>query len=111
MALAKADGRTDHRELEVIADVLTRLSGEAFEVEDVQRAIDDPGSQPLDVMLKEIAPSLTDEGKVMVIHGLTMVAKADGDVGQGELEILFQAGKVLGIRRADVQKIMAFDDE
>lgn len=110
VALAKADGRTDHRELEVIANVLTRLSGEAIEADDVQAAADEAVNESLDVVLKEVAGSLTDEGKAMVIHALALVAKADGDVGDGELEVLFQAGKVLGVRRGDVQKIIAFDE-
>lgn len=110
-AMARADGTTDHRELEIIASVLTRLSGSAYEVEDVQAAVDRAHNEPLDKVLKEISSSLTDEGKVMVIHGLAMVAKADGDVSEEELAVVFKAGKTLGLRRGDVQQILAVDEE
>ena len=109
VALAKADGRTDHRELEVIANVLTQISGEAFEIEDIRVAIDDGDEEPLESVLKQLSSSLTVDGKVMVIQGLSMVAKADGDVAEGELEVLYQSGKSLGLRRGDIQKIIDAD--
>ena len=109
VALAKADGRTDHRELEVIANVLTQISGEAFEIEDIRVAIDDGDEEPLESVLKQLSSSLTVDGKVMVIQGLSMVAKADGDVAEGELEVLYQSGTSLGLRRGDIQKIIDAD--
>lgn len=110
VSMARADGSIDHRELEVIADVLTRLVGSAYEVEDVQAAVNTAPKESLDRVLKEIAPSLNDQGKVLVIHGLALVARADGDVSEEELDVVFQAGKTLGLRRNDVQRILAVEE-
>lgn len=111
VSMAMSDGSVDHRELEIISSVLTRLSGSVYEVEDVQAAITQSTKKPLDKILKEISASLTDQGKAMVIHGLAMVAKADGALAEEELEIVFKAGKILGLRRGDIQQILDLDAE
>lgn len=111
IAMAVSDGSVDPRELETIASVVTRLSDAAYEVEDVRAAINKSAKEPLDRILKEIASSLTDQGKVMVVHGLALVAKADGDVAEEELNVVFNAGKILGLRRSDIQQILALDEE
>ncbi len=69
------------------------------------------GQGKLDKVLKEISSNLNDEGKVMVVHALAMVARADGDVAEEELGRVFKAGKTLGLRRAHIQQILALDEE
>jgi uncharacterized membrane protein YebE (DUF533 family) len=111
LAVAGADGHVEHRELEVMANVLTRITGTAYEIEDIHGAIDNIAPEPLDKVLKEISSNLNDEGKVMVVHALAMVARADGDVAEEELGRVFKAGKTLGLRRAHIQQILALDEE
>lgn len=106
VAMAKADGVIDPEELETIADVMTKLSGQAYEVDEVEDVVRDPRAQSLDSVLKNVAGALNPNGKAMVIHALCLVAKADGLIADAERNTVYRAGKLLGIRNADVDRFL-----
>lgn len=106
IAMAKADGVIDPEELETIADVMTKLSGQAYEVDEIEEAVDSSQGQSLDAVLRQFSGTLSANGKVMVIHALCLVAKADGEVADSERNTVYRAGKLLGIRNSDVDAFL-----
>lgn len=107
LLMAAADGVVDEQELERIADIMTRLSGRAFEVDEVEQIQQTLDQQTLDSVLQEIAATLNDNGKVLVLRGLLMIAAADGQIVDDEQTAIYRAGKILGFRKNDVKTVLA----
>lgn len=107
LVMAQADGVVEDRELDAVADIMTQLTGNAYEVEEVRAALDACGHPSMESVLASIAGSLNDNGKGMVLKGLVMIASIDGHLAEGEKETLYSAGKAMGIRRKDIAGILA----
>lgn len=106
LVMAQADGSVDEDELEVIADIMTQLSGVAHEADEVREVLRTCGHKTLNQVLEDVAASLNEDGRVMVLRGLFMVAMADGHLADDEAATLYEAGKQLGFRKKAIKQLL-----
>jgi uncharacterized tellurite resistance protein B-like protein len=107
VAMAEADGHVAENELQAIAGIMTRLTPTQYSVADVRSSLRADGSRTLRNVLRAIADDLNDSGKEMVIRSLCWVADADDGVGKEEKTRIFEAAKILAIKRERVEAILA----
>jgi uncharacterized tellurite resistance protein B-like protein len=104
-----ADGRVDDRELRAVSDIYARLSGRALALGEVgaeamrlSASDADPPS-----IAAELAPSLNDAGKEVVVRAVLLVAAADGRVSREEAELLAGIARSLEITEAHLRDIVS----
>lgn len=104
-AMVNADGRVDENELAVVAALGPRMIKD-FDPARLQERIENTGTQaPVEPLVNSVAPFFTDEGKVSLLRGLTMIAMADGVVDPAEEKALQRVRKSLGISKADFKAL------
>jgi uncharacterized membrane protein YebE (DUF533 family) len=107
IAMARADGMVEEGELDMIASVLTKMTGRAFEVEDVQTALAAAPGPSLKETLQVASSRLNERGKMLILAALCAIATADGEMSEEESTLMIDSGRTLGFRRSEVERILA----
>jgi tellurite resistance protein len=100
-----ADGVIDADEITTIQDIYEQLSGQKLTMADIKKDIHKAEQQKagLEKALAEVAPALNDEGREMVIKATFLVAAADGEFDESEIELLLKIGIGLGMSPAHIK--------
>ncbi|MDF1664124.1 MAG: TerB family tellurite resistance protein [Planctomycetota bacterium] len=113
-----ADGVIEDSELEVIQRIYLQLTERELSreelgeyIEDLERVnLNDPRERRR--LLRKMLGSLNTNGCEMVVKAAFMVAAADGEILQGEQDMLEQIGVTLGIKIARVRQMIGdFDGQ
>ncbi|MDM7860449.1 TerB family tellurite resistance protein [Alteromonas sp. ASW11-36] len=105
--MAKADGVVEQEEIDTIADLCGKVTGEDVDTQAVQAAIEGLSSDfnILDFAAKA-SHYLSDEGRALVIKTALMVAWADGQADDSEVQAINQIAAGLGLTEAQFKAII-----
>src|SRR5688572_30000739 len=106
-AVMKADGRPLKVELEYIKSFFSRQFGPQFlssHLQTIKHFLDSP-SIPLDQICADISQRTTVEVRIQLLHYLFGIAKADGNVGEAELQLLRRISGMMQIPATDFESI------
>lgn len=84
--VAVADGRLDSREMQQIAQILTRLTGQSYSADQVSELLDRLAPSASD--LAEVGLNLSEKDRQIVLEAALNVAVSDGDIHPSEYEIV-----------------------
>jgi uncharacterized tellurite resistance protein B-like protein len=108
LQVAAADGEVREEEIGVLREVFAGLTGAVISEEewrkDIQLAelelqVDSP-------FFKELSPTLSDEGKALILSGAARVAASDDEFHEGEKEVIYRIASDLGISDEDLQSAL-----
>jgi tellurite resistance protein len=106
-----ADGVVEEEEVVAIQEVYAKLANEELSRDridnEMHRARTDKTS--LKDYLAEVASTLNDSGKELVIRAALMVAASDGDIAEEEQAMLIELGNALEIPPAHFNTILRGD--
>lgn len=107
--MALADGHVDESERTQIAEMMTGITRQEYTLDQVNAEIAavEAADQTIEELVREIAPSLSDQGREMVLLALIEVALADGEFAREEADLARSCGKALGMSPAHVRGIIA----
>ncbi len=106
-AVMRADGRPLKVELDFIKSFMARQFGPQFSSDHLRvlKHFLDSGQIPLDRICGDINLRTQVEVRIQLLHYLFGIAKADGHVAEGELQILRRIATLLQIPSADFESI------
>jgi tellurite resistance protein/predicted RNA-binding Zn-ribbon protein involved in translation (DUF1610 family) len=108
IGLMIADGSADDEEVRKIAELYQQLT--KSEITDAQirseAAQTDADGSSIRARLQEMTPRLNDHGKELVIRAAIMVAAADGEFHQDELDLIASFGDAMGMTPAHLRGVM-----
>src|SRR5690606_37663701 len=110
VAVAAADGQVDDAEIDVIHGVVLRVTGQEIDRAAIARIATEPGADDLATashMLAKLAPTLSSEGKEMVVKAAVFTAMADGTFAEGEFDRVMQVAVALGVSQTHMKGILA----
>ncbi|MBV6634136.1 MAG: TerB family tellurite resistance protein [Alphaproteobacteria bacterium] len=109
IATAKADGEIDPREVALIADYMSKITGQEVKQGEIRNAIATHTLEEKDLTdyLSAIAAGLKPPQRLMVIDGIRMLAAADGSVDKSEKKFLERCCTSLMIPKKQIRKIVA----
>ena len=105
--MAKADGVVEQEEIDTIADLCNKVTGDEVNAETVQAAIAGI-NEDFEVIeyAAQASNYLSDEGRALVIKTALMVAWADGQADDSEVEAINQIAAGLGLTEAQFKSII-----
>ncbi|MBU2981841.1 TerB family tellurite resistance protein [Lentibacter algarum] len=107
--MALADGEIDEGEIAQITQAFANIAKREISPEDIaaelEAARDD--TRPIGDYLEDVAGSLNDTGKELVLRSAIAVAKADGHVDESEESELHELAKALDLPRAYANGVLA----
>lgn len=108
-----ADGVVEEEEIVAIQEVYAKLAGDDLDRDRIEnemhRARTDKTS--LKDYLAQVASTLNDNGKELVVRAALMVAAADGDIADEEMAMLVELGNALEIPPSHFNTILRGDGE
>jgi tellurite resistance protein len=110
LAIASADGNVDASEIELIRDVVSRITGKELDATMLERMASQPGAgDPTGAtrMLANLTMGLTARGKEMVVRAALLTAMADGGVDPREIDLVVQFAAALDVSQAHLKGILA----
>jgi tellurite resistance protein/rubredoxin len=110
LAVASADGNVDANEIELIQDVVSRITGKQLDATMLERMATQPGvGDPTAAtrMLASLAMGLTAQGKEMVVKAALFTAMADGSLDPRESDLVVQFAAALDVSQAHLRGILA----
>jgi len=106
-AVMKADGKVLRIELDFVKNFFSAQFGKQFNATHLQtlRQFLDAPSIPLQDSCHDIRTRMTQEVRVQLVHYLFGIAKADGDVGTAELNVISRIATMLGIPAVEFESL------
>ena len=106
-AVMKADGKVLRIELDFVKNFFSAQFGKQFNATHLQtlRQFLDAPSIPLQDICHDIRTRMTQEVRVQLVHYLFGIAKADGDVGTAELNVISRIATMLGIPAVEFESL------
>ena len=77
--------------------VLQGLIGEAMSDSEQRADLDTSDPRAALSALSDLAPNLTEQGKVQILEACVIVAASDGQIGDAEIEVLTEFADPLGV--------------
>lgn len=108
-AVARADGRVDESEVTAIQGVMEKLLGSAVDPSMVEAWVAESAEDPLakaEFLLTTIRPNLSDEGREMLVRTALLVAIADGEMADAEMEAVQRVAAALQLSPAHLSGIL-----
>lgn len=108
-----ADGEIDEEELLVVQDIINRNGHHDVTLEELEFYANTVKNSPDDVStyLKNVATSLNEHGKEMVIRSAFSVAAADGHIDDSEVNLIYEMGQVMNMSKAHLRGILEEEEE
>jgi DnaJ like chaperone protein len=106
-AVMKADGKVLRTELDFVKNFFSAQFGQQFNATHLQtlkQFLDSP-SIPLQDICQDIRTRMTQEVRVQLVHYLFGIAKADGDVGTAEINVISRIATMLGIPAVEFESL------
>ena len=106
-AVMKADGKVLRIELDYVKSFFSAQFGRQFNATHLQtlkQFLDSP-SIPLQDICHDIRNRMTPEVRTQLVHYLFGIAKADGDVGTAELNVISRIATMLGIPAVEFESL------
>jgi DnaJ like chaperone protein len=106
-AVMKADGKVLRTELDYVKNFFSAQFGQQFNATHLQtlkQFLDSP-SIPLQDICQDIRTRMTQEVRVQLVHYLFGIAKADGDVGTAEINVISRIATMLGIPAVEFESL------
>ena len=109
VAMMIADGDVEDREVEVIQGIYNQLTGINLSREAIGGEIIEVQTGGRDLMqtLGQIAGSLNNDGKEMVVKAAFLVAAADGDFQEEEKELIGRIGQSLQMSSSQLNELIS----
>lgn len=106
-AVMKADGKVLRIELDYVKNFFSAQFGKQFNATHLQtlKQFLDAPSIPLQDICHDIRSRMTQEVRVQLVHYLFGIAKADGDVGTAELNVISRIATMLGIPAVEFESL------
>jgi len=111
-AIMKADGRVMRSELDYVKNFLRQNFGEDSATEALQmlrKLLDQP--IPLQSVCAQIRQNLDYPARLELVHFLLIIAKADGEIHQAELNAVKHIAQLLGIQDNDLGAMDAMSED
>ena len=106
-AVMKADGKVLRTELDYVKNFFSAQFGQQFNATHLQtlKQFLDAPSIPLQDICNDIRSRMTREVRVQLVHYLFGIAKADGDVGTAEINVISRIATMLGIPAVEFESL------
>jgi DnaJ like chaperone protein len=106
-AVMKADGKVLRTELDYVKNFFSAQFGKQFNATHLQtlKQFLDAPSIPLQDICSDIRSRMTQEVRVQLVHYLFGIAKADGDVGTAEINVISRIATMLGIPAVEFESL------
>ena len=106
-AVMKADGKVLRTELDYVKNFFSAQFGQQFNATHLQtlKQFLDAPSIPLQDICSDIRSHMTQEVRVQLVHYLFGIAKADGDVGTAEINVISRIATMLGIPAVEFESL------
>ncbi len=106
-AVMKADGKVLRTELDYVKNFFSAQFGQQFNATHLQtlKQFLDAPSIPLQDISNDIRNRMTQEVRVQLVHYLFGIAKADGDVGTAEINVISRIATMLGIPAVEFESL------
>jgi DnaJ like chaperone protein len=106
-AVMKADGKVLRTELDYVKNFFSAQFGKQFNATHLQtlKQFLDAPSIPLQDICNDIRNRMTQEVRVQLVHYLFGIAKADGDVGAAEINVISRIATMLGIPAVEFESL------
>lgn len=106
-AVMKADGKVLRIELDFVKSFFAAQFGRQFNATHLQtlKQFLDAPNIPLQQICHDIRARMTPEVRVQLVHYLFGIAKADGDVGTAELNVISRIATMLGIPAVEFESL------
>jgi DnaJ like chaperone protein len=106
-AVMKADGKVLRTELDYVKNFFSAQFGKQFNATHLQtlKQFLDAPSIPLQDICNDIRSRMTQEVRVQLVHYLFGIAKADGDVGTAEINVISRIATMLGIPAVEFESL------
>ncbi|MCB0632319.1 MAG: TerB family tellurite resistance protein [Lewinella sp.] len=103
-----ADGEIDESEMEMVQKIINKFGHNDMSMEELEAYVEEvqANSEPIDTYLKEVAPSLNEHGKEMIIKCALAVAAADGHVDPSELQLISEMAKAMEMSTSHLKGII-----
>ena len=103
-----ADGEVDDNELDTVLDIVNRYGDRSLSRIDLEVYAEQVRRlpQPVGTYLRQISPTLNDQGKQRLIRCAMAVASADGKIDQSEVAVIREMGRSLDLSTAELQAII-----
>ena len=102
---AKADGRLDDSEIELMADIARQMTGETFDEQRIRRMYELAEAKPTDQQFTSFGSGLTPDQKRLVMQAVLMVVGADGDLDKRETAFVQKLAQGLKISANEVKSL------
>jgi DnaJ like chaperone protein len=106
-AVMKADGKVLRIELDYVKNFFSAQFGKQFNATHLQtlKQFLDAPNIPLQDICHDIRTRMTQEVRVQLVHYLFGIAKADGDVGTAEINVISRIATMLGIPAVEFESL------
>ena len=96
-AVILSDGVTDKNELEMGANMINQFTSNETSVSDLENDLSTLNINDLENSLADIAPHISEQGKVGILQKCILMSIADGELADSEIETLKNIAAGLGI--------------
>lgn len=110
VAVAAANGRVDSEEIQLICEIVERVTGATLDPKDVESAGRSAGGAQLHTaqqVLRQMEPGLSADGKEMIVKVALLVAGVDGEFDDSEGQAVASIARSLGITSDHLRGIVA----
>ncbi|SFK83692.1 DUF533 domain-containing protein [Shimia haliotis] len=105
---AKADGRIDQREIELIADVLHKACGKNYSQSDIYQVIKKAQTNLSEADFCAFGEGLTHKQRMMMVQAVLDTVAADGEVSEPEHRFAIGLAGALDITRSEFLDMLRF---
>lgn len=108
-AVMKADGKVLKSELNYVKTFFTQQFGPQYSQQHLQtlKRFLDSNEIPLQRICQDIQMRMQPEVRSQLLHYLFGIAKADGDVSDSEIDVIFNISRMMGVSNTDFESVKA----
>jgi len=108
-----ADGEIDSGEMEAVHGIINKFGHNDMTYDELEKLVDviQSENEPVDTYLAQIAGSLNEHGKEIIIKCALAVAASDGNIDPSEIKLIVEMGKAMDMSPSHVKGIMMEETE